>query len=95
MSNMNDRIFDYVKHLLTATRKDPKKFWRNIKTMINGDNNANLENVFINPDTGKDISYEETPSFLNNYFAQIANRVCRDNCPLNNMKSCSLLKILT
>ena len=78
-SAIDSAKIDYVKHLLTATRKDPKKFWRNIKTMLNVDNNANLENVFINPDTGKDISYEETPSFLNNYFAQIANRVCRDN----------------
>ena len=80
---INDTIekvkFDYIKNILFVTWKDPKKFWRNIKKLTEGDNDGINDNVFVDPDTGDVIGHDETPDFLNDFFANISHRLCNDN----------------
>ena len=67
---------DYAKeYILGATWKDPTKFWRNIKSILDkGDDN--LENmIFKDPMTGNIIDDESVPFFWNDFFANISDRV--------------------
>ena len=67
---------DYIRNILGLTKKDPKRFWRNIKSVIDG-TEENIETVtFKDPVTGTDIPDSVVPNFLNDYFANISERVC-------------------
>ena len=68
---------DYIKNLLKLTSKDPKRFWRNIKTIIEKENISVESMVFKDCDTGEDINQEEACNYVNDYFANIAERVCK------------------
>ena len=69
----------YVKNLLGATRKDPRKFWRNIKSVIEGED-SNIEHVtFKDTISGQDIESNDAPNFVNRFFAEIADRTCDIN----------------
>ena len=46
---------NYVKNVLKATRKDPKRFWRNLKSIIEGHDCCDSNISFKDPDTGLDI----------------------------------------
>ena len=67
---------NYIRNLLGATKKDPKKFWRNIKTLINNNGDNPERVVFRDPNTGDNISEDAVPNFLNQFFANISERVC-------------------
>ena len=57
--------------------KNPKKFWRIIKAMIDPLDTWDIESVtFIDPITGNPVLDEDKPEFLNNYFAGIAEKTC-------------------
>ena len=67
----------YMKDLLYVNRRDPKKVWRNIKSIIENDE-SNFDNIsFKNPDTGVDIDKEEACDFVNEFFATIGDRTCK------------------
>ena len=77
---MNSKIentkTDYIKNLLVITKKGPKKCWRNIKELL-GKCDDNVERViFKDPNTGLCFDEDRVPVFLNEYFANISERVC-------------------
>ena len=67
---------DYIRNLLNITKKDPKKFWRNIKDLINGEKVDTDYVTFKDPSTGLNVVDIMVPNFLNEYFANISDRVC-------------------
>ena len=61
------------------TRRDPRQFWRNIKSIID-DDDVNIEHVtFKDPTTGHIIDDLEVPNFVNRFLAEIAGRTCDVN----------------
>ena len=67
---------DYVKTLLVTSRSNAKKFWRNIKCLIEEEVDI-VENVtFKNPSTGENVSKENRCNFVNKFFAEIEERIC-------------------
>ena len=69
---------NYVKSLLYKSRKDPKRFWRNIKSIIETDNYNPVNISFKDPDTGVDIPNENSCNFVNDFFATTSDRVCKN-----------------
>ena len=67
---------DYIKNMLKANRKDPKNFWRSIKSIIENRNGDVEITSFKDPDSGCEINRENASDFVNDYFANIAARVC-------------------
>ena len=67
---------DYIRNLLVATKTDPKKFWRNIKYIIDGEEVSSENVCFKDLNTGLSIDDSLVPNFLNDFFANIAERVC-------------------
>ena len=70
---------NYVKNLLYVSRKDPKRFWRNIKYVIENVDQNDVNNTFVNPDTGQEVPCDESCDFVNAFFANIAKKVCDPN----------------
>ena len=67
---------EYIKHLLHASKSNSKKFWRNIKGLIETDSDT-IENVtFKNPTTGNIIVNDQKCNFVNDFFAKIEERTC-------------------
>ena len=67
---------NYFKNLLNANRKEPKKFWKTIKSVIAKDESDNKNIRFIDPETGMEIQNEQACNFMNSYFATVSDRVC-------------------
>ena len=67
----------YVKTLLESSRKDPKRFWRNIKSVLENENENNQNFMFKDPDSGIDIPKDGACNYINDYFATIADRICK------------------
>ena len=57
----------YVKNLLYINRKDPRKFWRNIKSVIENANIDFEDITFKHPDSGIDISKDQASNFINEH----------------------------
>ena len=67
----------YIQTALQQTVKKPKKFWRIIKSLIDNDDAVDITAyTFKSATTGLPIDNEHTPSFLNEYFVNIAERTC-------------------
>ena len=66
-----------VHHLLSSNHKDPKRLWRNIKAVIDNDDRNSNNFSFKDPDSGVDISKTGAYNFVNEYFATIADRICK------------------
>ena len=65
----------FIKNSLKHTVKNPKKFWRIINRLIKNEKVIDIENIdFLDPDTNEPIMKCDVPDFLNDYFANIANR---------------------
>ena len=54
--------------------KKTKKFWCLIKTLINDNDYVDVTSYIFRSNNGDQISKEETPDFLNEYFVIIARR---------------------
>ena len=68
----------YFKNLLNNNRKDPNKFWRNIKSIIEKETDTNINIKFLNPETGDEVQEDQSCDFVNNYFATVADRICNN-----------------
>ena len=67
----------YITENLYRNCKNPKKFWRIIKDLIEPSTGCDIEAVtFINPLTGQHVIDEDKPNFLNEFFARIAEKTC-------------------
>ena len=82
-NNLNAAIdkakMTYVRDLLRSSRKDPKRFWRNIKSVIDNDCEQNVNICFKDPDTGNFIPDDEACNFVNDVFATISERTCKSD----------------
>ena len=75
-ANVEKAKSECIRTLLGATKNDPKRFWRNIKSMINGETVGTEHVIFKDPNTGLTIYDSMVPNLLNDYFANISERVC-------------------
>ena len=74
-SLVNKAKTDYILRSLQINIKKPKKFWKVIKELIDGDECVDITSYFFkDPLTGSYIVKDETPDFLNHFFANIAER---------------------
>ena len=78
-SAIDNAKIQYVNNLLGATRKDPKRFWRNIKSIIDDDNTITDHVTFKDPASGRDIETNDAANFVNKFFAEISDRTCDIN----------------
>ena len=63
----------FIKTRLYQSKLDPKKFWKNINSLIKEPDNVEIGNiVFRDPDNYNLIRDDETPDFLNRFFVNIA-----------------------
>ena len=70
---------EYVKSILVSSKANSKKFWRNIKNLIENENDI-IDNVtFKDPITKEIIANDHKCNFVNNFFARIEERTCL-NC---------------
>ena len=67
---------EYVRKVLISSKSNTKKFWRNIKCLIETDVDMVDSVTFKNPSTGEIISSENKCNFVNDYFANIEARTC-------------------
>ena len=67
---------NYIKAQLLSNRKDPKKFWRTIKSVFETENIDDINIRFNDPDTGVEIQYDQSCDFVNRFFASISDRIC-------------------
>ena len=65
---------NYVKNLLTSSEKDPKRFWRNIRSVTENENANSVNISFKDPD----IPNDESSNFVNEIFASISDRGCKN-----------------
>ena len=72
---VNKAKTDYILRSLQINIKKTKKFWKVIKELIDGDECVDITSYFFkDPLTGSNIVKDETPDFLNHFFANIAER---------------------
>ena len=59
-----------------ASKKDPKKFWNNIFTILpkNKDNNLNIN---IKNDVGEEVDAADTASYINDFFANVGPNLAK------------------
>ena len=63
---------DFITRKLDQNSRNPKKFWQSINDLIKDKVEVDICNIdFINPATGLVVDKDNTPDFLNNYFANI------------------------
>ena len=80
-NNLNAKIdkakSKYIIENLRRNCKNPKKFWRIINDFIHPDNTSDPSTVnFIDLISGDPIDQKEVPNYLNNFFANIAEKTC-------------------
>ena len=68
----------YIQNILGNTKRDPKKFWRTIRSMYNDTDTPEFI-IFKDQDRNVNIEHNEAPNFVNKFFAEIADRVCSRN----------------
>ena len=61
----------YIQENLIRNKENPKKFWRILQTVFNGEKGQTVEMEFQNPVTKQKITRENTPNFLNDIFINI------------------------
>ena len=65
----------FIKNCLKKNVKNPKKFWRIVNGLIKRDNEFDVSDcTFINDSDGGPIEKRDIPDYLNDYFANIAER---------------------
>ena len=72
---------EYIKVQLNQNSRNPKKFWRVIKGLINKTTDSLLNARFVDPNTGVEIDRGMEANFLNGYFVNIVRNL---NIPVNN-----------
>ena len=67
---------DYLKNQQEAHRDDPKKFWKNIATVIPG-KKGNQGTIWLKSETGEDIDPQETSAHINKFFTNIGPELAK------------------
>ena len=67
----------YISNLLNCNRKNQRKFWRVIKSVIDKEECDNNFISFKDPETGQVIDDDNACDFVNTFFASIADCVCK------------------
>ena len=76
---------------LNLNRKNPKKFWREINTLIKGDKSINDNCRILNMDTGELIQVGKESSYINEFYVRVGETVhdmmvADDLYPLNEIE---------
>ena len=66
---------DYIKNQLNNNTRNPKKFWRIIKDLLNPTLTPTVNAMFVNPNTGLDVQCGDEANFLNDYFINIVHNL--------------------
>ena len=61
----------YIQDNLFRNKENPKKFWRILRTVFNGEKGKAQDMEFIHPETQQRVIRENTANFLNDYFVNI------------------------
>ena len=64
----------YIQKSLNPTVKKPKKFWKLIKSLIDKDDCVDITSYIFTKNDSTPVDKDKTPDFLNDYFANIAQR---------------------
>ena len=60
---------------LNLHRKNPKKFWREINTLVKGDKSINTNHRIMNIDTGELIEVGKEASYINEFYVRVGESV--------------------
>ena len=66
---------DYIQRQLHINDKNPKKFWRIIKDLLNPQQNCTVNARFIDQNTLTKVQKGDEPDFLNDYFINIVRNL--------------------
>ena len=69
----------FIEDSLRRNVKNPKKFWRVIKCLIDENDHADITSCIFRLNSGELVNKENTPDFLNEYFVNIAQRTYGDD----------------
>ena len=63
---------DFITRKLNQNSRNPKRFWQSLNDIIKDKVEVDINNIaFINPNSGQVVDRENTPAFLNEFFANI------------------------
>ena len=68
---------NYLNDEFLTTKRDPKKFWRNINSILPNNKKNDKSKIFLKSDNGKDIEENETSNYINNFFSNIGPNVAK------------------
>ena len=66
---------EYIQRQLNINQKNPKKFWRVIKGLLNRSSDCTLNARFVDPNTGINVEQGAEADFLNDYFINIVTNL--------------------
>ena len=67
---------DYLKNQQEIHRADPKKFWKNIASILPG-KKGNQGTIWLKSDDGEDIGLQETSTYINEFFTNIGPELAK------------------
>ena len=70
---------NYFKEEHDASRGDPKRFWRNISSVLPGNKSHMVIDSLVDQDSNESVSQQDAAEFINKFFANIGPNLARDN----------------
>ena len=75
---IEDAKKNYLNDEFLATKNDPKKFWRNINSIIpNNNKKKEKSKIFLKDDMGKDVEENNTSNYINEFFSNIGPNLAK------------------
>ena len=68
---------NYLENEFLLTKKDPKKFWRNIYSVIPKKKQSKKGQIRLKDDSGKDIDENRTAEYINDFFTNIGPKLAK------------------
>ena len=68
---------NYLEEEFLSSKKDPKRFWRNIYSIIPNNKNSKKGKIHLNDDEGNSISYDNTANYINDFFSNIGPNLAK------------------
>ena len=75
LSSIRRAKADFVTSELENNKNDTKKFWKNIKDILPLNSKSKKKITLINPEVGEDINDPDTASYINEFFANIGQKL--------------------
>ena len=68
---------DFIKSELDNNKKDSRKFWQSIKTVIPDSKSSNKQ-FFLNDEQGLEVDFNATVGYINTFFASIGPKLAQN-----------------